>query len=185
MKKAGGVFGKGIGKSGQFYLITAVVIAGIIMGISAISNYSKKEGNPGIEKLKEEIKIESQKTLDYGINSKFNSAQINQLMQNFTNYYISYEGRGNKDIYFLFGNSDNITVSGYQKAAKTVSLSDGATQVTITQQSGNFTGSINPSGNGVTLNISGKQNTFNLKPAENFYFVITQDISGEEYITTG
>ena len=172
-------------KSGQFYLVTAVVLAGIIIGISAISNYSKKERNPELDKLTEEIKIESVKTMDYGTNNNFNGAQMNQLMQNFTNYYVNYEARNGKNLYFVFGNSNNITISGYQETAKVVSASSGSSQTTITQSAGNFTGSISPSVSSLVLSIDGKQHNFNLSTAENFYFVITQDVSGGEYVVTG
>src|SRR3989344_6026101 len=103
-------------KSGQFYLVTAVVLAGIIIGISAISNYSKKEKSPGLDELKEEIGIESEKTLDYGTGNNLNSTQMYRLMQNFTNYYVNHESRAEKDLYFIFGNGNNLTVSGYQRS---------------------------------------------------------------------
>mgnify|MGYP001558624303 CR=1 FL=1 len=174
-----------LAKRGQFYLVAAVVLAALIMSISAISNYSKKERNPRLDELTEEIQIESAKTMDYGTNNRLNSAQMNQLMQNFTNYYINYEARNGKNLYFVFGNSNNITVSGYQETAKVVSVASGSSQTTITQSGGNFTGSIIPSGNALVLSIDGKQHNFNLSTAENFYFVITRDVSGGEYVVTG
>ena len=174
-----------LAKRGQFYLVAAVVLAAVIIGISAVANYSKKEGNPGIDELKEEIKIESEKTLDYGTNNTFNSTQMNQLLQNFTNYYINYEGRTGKNLYFVFGNSNNITVAGYQDSDKIVSIVSGSSQVTITQTAGNFTGSITPSGNSLILYIDRNPHNFNLSSAENFYFVISQNASGGEYVITG
>jgi len=169
-------------KSGQFYLITAVILAGVIIGISAISNYSKKEKNPGLDELKEEIKIESSRTLDYATNNKLSSDQMYILMQNFTRYYVSSEKRGGKDLYFLFGNSNNLTVSGYQGTSKVVSISSGSSQLIVTQTSGNFTGSINPAASNVVLDIDGNQNTFSLSQAENFHFVMTQNVDGGEYV---
>ena len=174
-----------LSKRGQFYLVTAVVLAAVIIGISAISNYSKKEKSPGLEELKEEIRIESEKTLDYGVNNGFNSTQIYWLMQNFTNYYVNYEGRNGKDIYFIFGNANNITVSGYQEEDKTISVSSGSSQATITQTKGSFTGGIDPAGTNVALSIDGDAYSFNLSAAENFYFIIAQNTGGGEYVITG
>src|SRR3989344_4359979 len=169
-----------LSKRGQFYLVTAVVLAAVIIGISAISNYSKKEKSPGLEELKEEIRIESEKTLDYGVNNGFNSTQIYWLMQNFTNYYVNYEGRNGKDIYFIFGNANNITVSGYQEEDKTISVSSGSSQATITQTKGSFTGGIDPAGTNVAISIDGDAYSFNLSAAENFYFIIAQNTGGGE-----
>lgn len=172
-------------KSGQFYLVAAVILAGVIIGISATSNYAKKEESPGISELREEIQIESAKTLDYGTKNGFSQAQMKSLMQNFTNYYVSYEGSNNKDIYFLFGTKSNITVSGNQKESKQVTLTSGASQVVITEQAGNFIGSFDPSENEVVIHIDDNPYTFNLSSAENFYFVITQNVGGGEYVVTG
>ena len=174
-----------LAKRGQFYLVTAVVLAGIIIGISAISNYSKKEKSPGLDELKEEIGIESEKTLDYGTGNNLNSTQMYRLMQNFTNYYVNHESRAEKDLYFIFGNGNNLTVSGYQEEDKTVSVSSGSSQATITQAKGNFTGGIDPSGNTIILSIDGDAYGFNLSAAENFYFVIAQNTGGGEYVVTG
>ena len=78
-----------------------------------------------------------------------------------------------------------MTVSGYQEENKIVSISSGSSQATVTQTSGSFTGSITPGGNSVTLYIEPNSNVFNLNQAENFYFIITQNVSGGEYIVTG
>lgn len=172
-------------KSGQFYLVTAVVIAGIIIGISSISNYSKKEKNPGIDELGEEIKIESSKTMDYATNNKLSSLEKYQLMELFTDYYVTHEARDEKDLYFIFGDDTNITVSGYQETALTVVVSSGSSQATITQVPGNFSGGINPSGSTITLAIGSNPYTFDLSPSDNFYYVITQNSQGGQYITTG
>ena len=172
-------------KSGQFYLVAAVVLAGVIIGITATSNYSKKEESPGINELREEIQIEGAKTLDYGVKNGFSQVQMNQLMQNFTRYYTNYEGINKKNFYFLFGTRSNITVSGYQKESKTVVLFSGSSQIIIAQEEGNFTGSIDPSENNVSLYIDENPYNFNLSSGENFYFVVTQNVGGGEYIVTG
>ena len=173
------------GKSGQFYLVAAVVIVGAIIGISAVSNYSKKEESPGINDLSEEIQIESAKTLDYGIKNGLTQPQMNQLMKNFTSYYVNYEGRSQKSLYFIFGTRSNITVSGYQEEGKTILVKSGTSQATITTQPGDFTGSLDPQENGLTFDIDGNSYVFDLSPAENFYFVTTQNVGGGEYVVTG
>ena len=169
-------------KSGQFYLIAAIILASIIIGIVTVSNYSKKDSITGFQDLKEELQIESENVLDYGVYNKFNEAQMRGLLNDFTQEYIDSESR-DKDLYFVFGNENNITVKGYQKSDKLISVSSGASS-TITQKAGEFTGSIDPSGNDIMLYIGDNSYTFKLNRGENFYFVISQQDEGG-YIVSG
>jgi hypothetical protein len=171
---------RGWNKSGQFYLIAAIILATIIVGIAAVTNYSKRETNVRLTELKEELQIESAKVMDYGISKNFNDAQIYGLLNDFTQEYINSESR-DKSLYFVFGDRGNITVKGYQKSARTVSLGGS----TITSSSGQFIGGINPSGESVTLSIDSSTHEFELKPGKNFYFVISQEIDGGEYVVNG
>lgn len=171
---------RGRNKAGQFYIIAAIILAAIIIGIAAVSNYSKKEKNVRLSDLKEELQIESANVLDYGTNNEFSEAQMYTLLNDFTQEYIASES-GDKDLYFIFGDQDNISVKGYQKSVHTVSL-DGST---ITTSSGSFIGSLNPSGEEVNLSIDDNSYDFDLKAGENFYFVISQKVGGEEHVVTG
>ena len=78
-----------------------------------------------------------------------------------------------------------MTVSGYQGTNKVVIISSGVSQNVVTQSSGNFTGSVATNGSMIVLSIDGKPNGFPIKPAQNFYFVVAQDVGGAEYIITG
>ncbi len=167
-------------KRGQFYLVSAIIFAAIVISIIAVSNYSKKNEYKDIESLKEEIQIESEKVLDYGINNKLSQVQMNQLLQNFTQKYIDTESK-DKNLYFVFGNQGNITLKGYQGTAHAVSLDSKA----ITSSSGAFLGSTDPLGNSVTLGIDKNSYIFTLKSGENFFFVISRGVGGEEYVVTG
>jgi len=171
---------KGGDKTGQFYLVSAIILAAIVISIITVSNYSKKNEYLDLNSLRDELKIESAKVLDYGLNNKFSQAQMNQLLQNFTQKYIDTES-GDKNLYFVFGNQGNVTLKGYQNAIHSVSLDSTA----ITSSSGAFTGTIDPLGNSVTLNIDENSYIFTLKSGENFYFVISREIGGEEYVVTG
>jgi len=120
--------------------------------------------------------------MDYGTYNKFNEAQMHVLLNDFTQGYIDSESR-DKDLYFVFGNENNITVRGYQKSDKIISVSSGVSS-TITQKAGEFIGSIDPSGNDIILNIGDNSYTLKLNRGENFYFVISQQGEGG-YIISG
>jgi hypothetical protein len=169
-------------KTGQFYLIAAIILATLIIGIVTISNYAKKESNLKLHALKEEIQIESAYVLDYGL-LKYKSsseAEFYTLLLNFTKNYIDYQGQG-KDLYFIFGDQNNITVTGYQELNKRVSL-DGSV---ITTSSGEFIGGIDPTGTDIILTINDSSYDFEIKSGENFYFILSQEVNKGEYIITG
>ncbi len=170
-----------MGVGGQFYLISAIILAIIIIGIVTISNYSRKTTNVRLDDLKEELQIESENVLDYGTYNEFNQAQGHTLLNDFVQSYIDSES--DKDLYFIFGNPDNITVKGYQGSPQVVSLDS----LTITSSKGGFIGSINPvlEQGKVSVSIGTLGYEFDVKPGENFYFVIIQEIEGEKYVVKG
>lgn len=167
-------------KTGQFYLITAIILAAIIIGIVTVSNYSRKETRVRLDDLQEELKIESLKVLDHGISNELSATEMNELLQNFVDNYTEQE-KSNKDLYFIFGNREDITVKGYQRTAKNVSI-DGSI---ITQGPEYFIGNIDPLLDEVDISIGNLEYNFEIKPGENFYFIISQKIGEEEYVVTG
>ena len=170
-------------KTGQFYLISALVLATLIIGIVSISNYSKKESDVELQNLKEGIQIESAYVIDYWLYNKLSQTEFYTLLSNFTKNYINYEGK-DKDLYFVFGNQNNITVTGYQKTEKEVSISSGSSQI-ITNEAGEFTGGIDPGTDTILLSIDDMTYEFKLNRGENFYFVLSQKVNKGEYVITG
>ena len=91
-------------KTAQFYLIAAIIISVIVIGFLAMSNYLKKTEAINLEYKADELKIESEKVLDYGLHQAYGESSIQSLMENFAKYYINYTEK-DKDSYFLFGTS--------------------------------------------------------------------------------
>ena len=174
---------RGGSKKGQFYLIAAIILAAIIIGIVTVSNYSKKERPVRLYDLKEELQIESANVLDYGTYNESGQAQLYKLLNDFAQVYIDSES-GNKDLYFIFGNQNNVTVKGYQESAHSVSLDAGGSPLIITTSSGTFVGGLDPVGKDINILIDENSYDFELKSGENFYFIISQEIEGEKYVVT-
>ena len=70
-----------------------------------------------------------------------------------------------REIYFIVGEQGNLDSYRY----------DGENQIPLSPD-------IN--GNQVTLEVDGNDFTFELKPGENFYFVMTDEYKGQEYFVT-
>ena len=182
-------------KKGQFYLIAAVIIIVIIIGFVTIKNYSKETAtHTTIYGLEKGLEIESAKVLDYGI---YNNNEINMtnLLETFTKAYAEYAELDR--LYFIFGNSENITVAGYHE------LEEGEILINIEGTEDNLYSDklditkkkykrwdFSAKSKEITeikrviITIDGIEYKFDLKPGENFYFIVMMYLKGEKYVVT-
>jgi len=168
-------------KKGQFYLIAGIVIAVLIIGVAAISTYIIKESDVRIQDLREDIQIESFYVMDYGLVNELGQSSFDELLIDFTETYRDYF-KGEKSHYFIFGDQNSMTVSGYQTEERSVYLNDEL----VTDLVGEFTKNISPEGEQeVILKIDDNSYSFPISQGKNFYFVISQSIGDEEHIITG
>ena len=169
-------------KSGQFYLIAAIIISVIVLGLFTMSNYSRRQETIRNEKIGEELKIESEKVLDFGTSKGYNENQILDLMENFSRNYIDYVQEG-IDFYFLFGNSNKIRVIGHAQESKIIDVNFGSGKSSMNLNSEEtLSNDFTPTSNTIILTIDEADYNFVLKDGENFYFVVSQDIGGEKHV---
>ncbi len=159
-------------KRGQFYLLATLIIVAIIIGFAAITNYSKKRSSVKVNELGEELEIESEKVLDYI--ALQNENQLDNFLQN----YSDYANENEIGAYFLFGNQSKITARIYKNVAE-VYLNGNELTFVDPYSKAEVT---NPSN--IILKIEGINYLFDLKPGENFYFVLIQKIGEEKYVAT-
>jgi len=171
-------------KKGQFYLAAAIVIVVLIVGFAAVQNFTKKQSSIKLYDVKEELGIEGGKVLDYGTYNIENEEDKEQLIADFTSNYTEYAGEG-RNLYFVFGNPNKIYVIRYEEVVSgTVSVSFGGSGRSELQTfiKGGEIESYVPEGNEVTIIIDGLEYEFELKRGENFYFIVSQEIGGEEHV---
>ena len=101
----------------QFFLIAAVVIISVLISVVTVSNFTSKKEVSKFYDLGEELEIESQQVLDYGTYSELNEDQMKVLMEHFVKRYAEYIEE-DKNIYFVFGNKNRVSVVGYQEVAE-------------------------------------------------------------------
>jgi hypothetical protein len=181
-------------KHGQFFLIAAITIIIVIVSVVTISNYTEKKNDVKLYDLKQEMGIESQQVLDYGTYNNLNKDQMKTLMENFIKNYVGYI-QEQKNIYFIFGNKQEINALGYQEINNEsvcikVNPSDNDNDTSndnciplAMQETQTFpatSGTINV----VVIRIEDNEYQFRLKPGENFYFVIWQKAGGEKNVVT-
>lgn len=176
-------------KSGQFYLLSAIIIIAVLIGFSTISTYTRRGEDVRVFDLGEELGIEGSNVLDYGT---YNAAEVdvdypegglNSLVENFVDDYAEYIGE-DKEISFVFGNpsDENVTVVNYEETESTIS--DGRSHITIKRRK-RFKPEEPPkitSEGKTTIVFNDKNYDIELKPGENFFFVISQDVEGEVHV---
>ncbi len=167
---------------GQFYLIAAIIIIGLIIGFAAIKNYTQKKEVIKLYNLGEELGIESQNVLEYGTYNELNENDMEDLLTDFVESYADYAAE-DRNLYFLFGNSKKFNFIVYQDLASEVSVDIGEGIRIIQTGKSEFIpkdGKIEK----VVIKIGDLAYDFDLEQGENFYFVISQEIEGEQYVVT-
>ncbi|MCX6750826.1 MAG: hypothetical protein NTZ83_05190 [Candidatus Pacearchaeota archaeon] len=89
-------------KRGQFYLIATIIIAGLLVGLTVAFNYSARTDSSEVEKIARELRIESEKVLDY---EAFNPGSGINEFEDFSKKYSYYVGE-DKEIYFILVDQD-------------------------------------------------------------------------------
>jgi len=172
-------------KRGQFYLIAAIIIIVVIIGFVVTINYSKRSDIIKLYDLGDELKIESENVIAYGVYNSLEMNGLDGLLKNFTQIYTNYSGEG-KDLYFVFGDDENITLAGY------TDLGEGTVSLKIPGQEGeegtlltgdNYIAKQYPiTSEDIVVVIGDLDYHFALSEGDYFYFVIAQEIEGEHYI---
>jgi hypothetical protein len=152
-----------VNKKGQFYLIAAIIIAGILIALFYATNYSQKRVSYDAEEISEELRIEAEYVLDYELN---NPGTGIEEFEDFAMEYSDYAK--DKEIYFILVDLND----GIQEHYKYT----GATKVP--------SGELYVGGNEIQFKIDGGTYIFPLEEGKNFYSVILYDKGGERYVYT-
>jgi hypothetical protein len=168
-------------KRGQFYLIAAIVIVGVVIGLAVTTNLIFEHGKSDRQKdIQDEIKLESEYVINYGV---FNEGDIVDLVENFAKQYASYIGE-NQDVLFVFGNKEDLTggsiglsyVSLFNvQSGVSVTIGGSRPQINFNRQNvqgGNVDANVD--GDNVNIKIGEVNYDFKLNEGENFYFVLKQ-----------
>lgn len=160
------------GKRGQFYLVAAIIIVAAIVGFATVTNSAKRADETRVYDLGEELEIEGDQVMEHGVINP--DVQIEEIMTNFSRKYSAYVQGGNLEIIFVFGNKDNlnkITFTDFLRG----SISDSGSTVEILDSKIKKEKVEKTANDKVKINIGKINHEFDLKPGENFYYVISQD----------
>jgi hypothetical protein len=172
-------------KKAQFYLIAAIIIVGIIIILSGITNYIVTREKPAkFYDLSQEFKEEGTRVVDYGIYTVSDPRDTIELMENLSEQFAEYseEKDMETELVFVFGNTTNLTTITYTYQ------DTGEVRLTIPGSSFGITGtpakdkqveSRDPSGtfDNVNVTLLGQEYLFDLHEGENFFFVISKNVT--------
>jgi hypothetical protein len=167
-------------KRGQFYLIAAIVLITIAVGFVIVSNSASSQQTPNIYFLRDELKIESSKTIDYGTSSQLSGTQIQSTLTSFSSQYIN--NSQNENFYFIFGNTTNMTFMSYQTYYSNITL-NGVDYTNNVSMGKTYIKSFVP-GNNVLIGVNGNPYSFSINNGMNFNFVLTSNEGGQNYTAT-
>lgn len=176
---------KRLNKSGQFYLAAAIVIIVMIVGFAAVQNYTQKQSSIKLYDVKDELGIEGGKVLDFGTYNVASDTEKEQLILDFISNYSEYAGEG-RNLYFVFGNQNKIYVIKYEEVVTgsiSVSLGEVRSNVDIFETGESSEVYYPEEGDtAITVTIGDLDYTFELKRGQNFYFIISQEVGGEQHV---
>ena len=172
-------------KRGQFFLIAALVIAGIIItfGIINITTRAPAE-DVAIYDLSNEIGYESGQLIDRGVYMSLSPGQLSsQVISLIGNYSAS---NPDTDITVVYGDAANITAVSYENVpsgSEGVNIGGTTSQVLQTRRTiQSHRASVNPSGN-ITVRLNDTESlSFDLKQGENFYLILKKNVKGERLV---
>jgi len=177
---------RGKNKKAQFYLIAAVIIVMVVIGLSGITNYSKSTKKPvKFYDLSSELSEESSRVIDYGIYSG------KDKIEDFIDYnLIEYakEKEIGAEFVFVYGNTQSAKIATYTiGGVGKISFDFGSTHTAKEIQGYSSKKEAVSGVNGVNVQVKILEKYYTFPPLENqqnFYFVIVKEKDKETYVAT-
>lgn len=170
-----------LNKRGQFYIVTAVIIVLVVIGMASIdTQVYVSPVSTTVYEMSFELNQEGSNIIDYGI---YNEEDVEVLLEDFIeDKFADYFLKKTKDteVSFVYGDETDVYIVNYDTISRgKISLGNSAIGVEDTLISKeNFP---TPSSRKVKVDVGDREYEFNLNPGQNFYFIIKYK-SGEEVL---
>ena len=171
-------------KRGQVFLMAAIIIVGVIVGVSSISTDALVgDSNEAFYDLSEEVGFETKRVLDYGVLNQNNAFSE---VEGFFLEYQDYIAR--EQVVFVVGDSTNMKVYYFSDNGGEVGISTGGDDSTfniLITDFGGWDADVNAYGTSVEVVIDEISYEFILRDGQNFFFVIIKHEDEEKFVATG
>jgi hypothetical protein len=170
-------------RRGQVFLVAAIILTGILLTLTRFANKITSKDEPdAFYDLSDEIDFEVRKVLDYGVISggQNTRAIISELINNYSDYI------ADEDVVFVYGNAMDVSAVYYQSINNLQAISLGSiyvpVNVVLASQTPVIVKPLDQVNVAATITINSIDYVFNLKPGQNFYFVLIKEEDGEKYV---
>lgn len=178
-------------KKGQFFLIAALVIVGLIVGLGAIYISTKNPPKLGVQlyDLSREIDFESNRVIDKGILEVKPHAEISEEVMGLASYYAN--ATPGADLIIVYGNEEYLTGNYYkEEPSGSAGLSVGGASLAVRpllKESKTIEEKYIKrfEGNRINVTFGDESYLFTLKQGENFYIVLQKQVGEEKIVATG
>lgn len=159
-------------KRGQFYLIAALIIIAVVVSLVVVYNVANvSEEDIKVYDLSSEINFEQSQVIDNGV---FTGQDIDQNIKDLADIYQNL----NPDIDFQIAYSTNVNICFLESEITSGTL--GEERRSIGEKRCN-NDEIDEDGGKIRIPIDGESLTFDLKPGQAFYLIVTKMKDGETF----
>lgn len=169
-------------KRGQFFLVAALVIIALLLGLAVVYNSIKAPAEDlEVVDLSNEINYESAQVIQQGLNNGASEQEIEKRINDLTEIYS--EANPDSDLIIIYSSLNKITKIEY------TSVPSGSTAVgTSGQQQSISNRDISiiqkpTSGEDYKIFVSGIEYTFDLNDGKDFYLIIKKDKEDEKIVS--
>ncbi|MBI5804347.1 hypothetical protein HY450_03825 [Candidatus Pacearchaeota archaeon] len=173
-------------KRGQFYLVAALVIIGILATLTTVYNVAKTQREDlTVYDLSTEINYEAAQVIDNGIFTATSDEQIGGNVENLTDFYA--EANPTSDLLVIYGNESELTIIFYNNTKiGSVGISFGGVPIDLEiEELRKLKGRIPRDRSGrvqVELN-EGIRYTFELNAGQVFFIVLKKEKDEGRYVS--
>ncbi len=174
------------GRRAQFYIVAAVIISMVVIGLAVVVNQARKEKTPKtFSDLIEQLGLESSKVIDYGVKG---DVDVLSTLDKFAIDYGSYITSEDTNLIFIYGdeNTVNAIVYGYGEQGEIgITIGEGGSSITIREETKQVYNDIDISDEQITIPLGEQEYTFDLQKGKNFFFVIKKELEEGDIVQTG
>jgi len=173
-------------KGGQFFLVAAIVIILILIGLASIYTFvNTSKEDVTFQGLSDELNYESAQVIDNGIFNNLNQEQINQNIRNLTSFYAL--SNPESDLIFLYGNKKEVTILIYNNSELgNIGISSGGTSALepVSTRRTFITETFEPDSDEVSISLKDGTYYFQIREGQNFYIIIKKQRGDEHIVAT-
>jgi hypothetical protein len=172
-------------KKGQFFLAAALVIVGLLIGLTTVYTSSKKNiEDKTIYDLSKELNYETAELIDSGVFNSMSKEEISNQVQDFSSIYSNLNP--DSDILIAYGNAEKLAITAFINrdfGGISIGLGQGhTTKVAEPLFKGKTTLEVVPESTNVEVNVLNSIYTFKLKQGQNFYLIMKKERGDEKIV---